>query len=211
MMITSTPREYGLDNLAKVTLTPPYLGLMDNATRQVRGSRAFRQRKLAEWHNLFALAMIASYRLHILFGDFAADALRVVVALRSPVPLEPDGSGALRRADTAVLGITWPEACLRMPMPGSSFCEVLDPQPVWHPNVAMKPKAQVCCLGVKLPIGIPVTEILLLAHFLLCMKAGVNAWDPAGVLNAEAAKWFQLNMHLLPLSREPFLLREDKT
>jgi hypothetical protein len=35
--------------------------------------------------------------------------------------------------------------------------------------------------------------------------AQIDERDPGGVFNAEAARWWQANVHRIPLSREPFL------
>jgi hypothetical protein len=37
----------------------------------------------------------------------------------------------------------------------------------------------------------------------------IDRLDPAGVLNPAAAEWWQRNTHLIPLTREPFLRKED--
>ena len=46
----------------------------------------------------------------------------------------------------------------------------------------------------------------LLAYLALSMQSvQVNEFDPAGVMNLAAARYWQANLHRAPLSREPFL------
>ena len=56
-------------------------------------------------------------------------------------------------------------------------------------------------------MGIPVTELVILSYGLLSMTTvQLDVDDPGGVMNFDACEWWQENQHLMPLSREPFLV-----
>ena len=62
------------------------------------------------------------------------------------------------------------------------------------------------CLGPRLPRGTPFTELVLAAYSALCLQhITFGEDDPAGLLNVEAARYFQARPELIPLSTEPFL------
>jgi hypothetical protein len=134
----------------------------------------------------------------------APDDLRAVVFMGVPVPCMPAGGDSLEIAPRAVFGLTYPRAALLGPMPGTSFIEILSPQWVWHPNVGGP--GQRLCLGLSLPAGIRVTDLLFMAYAALSMQTvQLDEQDPAGVLNPQACLWWQMNRHRVPLSRAPFL------
>ena len=96
------------------------------------------------------------------------------------------------------------ERALRQALPGPAFVQIFAPQDVWLP--AVKLPEQPLCLGATLPAGIRVRSLVLMTYGALSMQAiQVNEIDPAGVFNAEAARWWQQNMHWIPLTRKPFL------
>ena len=65
---------------------------------------------------------------------------------------------------------------------------------------------QVLCLGLSLPAGIRVTDLVILAYGALSMQTiQLDEGDSAGVLNPAAAAWWQLNRRLIPLSRDSFI------
>jgi hypothetical protein len=157
---------------------------------------------------VLALSQIAP-RLQVLGLDLM-DALRVLVCLRCPVPLAPSPSGALEVGREAVLGVTWPLEALSGRLPGYAFVQVLSPR-IWHANVGPPDHPiQRVCLGASLPAGIRVSEILLMCFGALTLQTvQLDERDAAGVLHPAAARWWQQHMHLIPLSRVPFLGTAD--
>jgi hypothetical protein len=166
-------------------------------------------RKKAEARDLLALSQIAPpRRMRIDLLDLS-EALRALLLLRVPVPLQPEGAGRLPLADHAVLGITYRPECLVQALPGFAFVQILAPARIFHPNVGANP-GQLLCLGAQLPPGIRVTELILLSYGALSMQTVMlDEMDPAGVLNSDAAIWWQQNMHRLPLTKEAFLSAEE--
>jgi hypothetical protein len=103
------------------------------------------------------------------------------------------------------LGITYPAALVRSPLPGMAVVQVLGPPLVFHPNVAPG-LVQALCLGPRLPAAIPLKEILLATYGALSLQAiQLDLRDSAGVMNPQAAAYFGQRLDLIPLSREPFL------
>jgi len=191
-----------LSSLSQVDLSPRHAVMFAAAQKTCGGNKTWRYRKLAEVREIFALAQIS--RLQVIWLDLAAD-LRVELLMRVTVPLMPKPGGALTLAETARLGLIYREECLLLPQPGYSFVQILAPHPVWHPNVSPDP-AQVLCLGPKLAAGIPVRELLLMIYGALTMQnTQLDPADSAGVLCPASAEYFQCNLNLIPLSREPFL------
>ena len=61
-------------------------------------------------------------------------------------------------------------------------------------------------LGATLPPGVRVKELVLMTYGALSMQSVmIDATDPAGVLNPEAAEWWQEIRNRLPLTSVPFL------
>ncbi len=192
-----------LSALHEVSLSASRQRLLEAAARLCGGPAVWRHRKLAEARELLALSEIAS-RLTVESLDLR-EVLRALVSLRVPVACLPDGQGTLRIHPKAILGLYYPEVALRTPLPGFSFVQILYPTGVWHANVSSKAD-QMLCLGAQLPTGIPLKEIVLMAYGALSMQAVmIDERDTAGVLNLEAARWWQQNIHRVPLSREPFV------
>jgi hypothetical protein len=205
--MTAVKNKYSLANLNDVPLDARHHTILAAAEGRASGDPIWRHRKLAEFRSLLALCQIAWYRIKLLFSDLESETLRVVIAMHAPVPLAPIDGGKLRRAsdDTAIGGITYPRDVLYKPLPGTAFSEILTPAGVFFPTVSFGER-QAVCLGPIMPIGIPLTEILVLTYITLCMQiATVDSRDPAGVLNPEAADYYSINPQLFPLSREPFL------
>jgi hypothetical protein len=205
--MTVVKNKYTLANLNEVPLDARNRTILAAAEGRASGDPIWRHRKLAEFRSLLALSQIAWYRIKLLFWDLESEALRVISALQAPVPLAPIDDGRLRRApdDTAIVGLTYPREVLYKPLPGSAFSEILTPAGVFIPTISSGER-QAVCLGPAMPIGIPVTEILVLTYITLCMQiATVDSRYPAGVFNPEAANYYSLNPQLFPLSHEPFL------
>ena len=79
----------------------------------------------------------------------------------------------------------------------------------WYAQVGAA-LGQRMCLGVTIPVNIPVTELILTAYQLLSLQAvQLDASDGAGVMNSAAADWWVRNRTQIPLSNEPFLRPHD--
>jgi hypothetical protein len=191
-----------------VELTQRNQAWLDTAAREAGGPPPWRMRKKAEARDVLALAQMSpAGRMRISLLDLS-EALRVLLMLRVPVPLQPEDNGHLPQADHAVLGITYRPESLVQALPGFAFVQILTPPRIFHPNVAASP-GQLLCLGAQLPPGIRVTELILLSYGALSMQTVMlDEMDPAGVLNRDAAVWWQQNMHRIPLTRAPFLCTE---
>lgn len=196
----------GLAALAQVDLVGRYKTMHDRAKQFCEGPSAWRARKLAEAHDLLALALISGGRMAVEELDLR-QSVRALIALRVPVPLQPDEGGKLRTAEGALLGLTYREDAVYVPQPGYAFVQLLVPrQGVWHAQVGKPEDGQPVCLGESLPPAIPVRELVLLTYGALSMTSVmVDHTDPAGVMNGAAARWWQQNLDKVPLSREPFL------
>ena len=198
-----------LSQLARAQLSPATNDVLRQVGERAGGTPAWRNRKRREMQDLFALVELApAGRLSIEMLD-PSEVLRVMVRLRVPVPcmLKPP-AGELAIAPFALLGISYPEAATRQPLPGFAFVQILQPSHVWHANVS--PAFNNLCLGAQLPAGIRLTEVVLLAYAALSMQAVMfDPHDAAGVLNREAAHFWQHNTHRLPLSKTPFLGKDN--
>ena len=193
----------GLSALEKVQLRPANRQMLDAACRDCAGSAVWRNRKSAEAHDLFALSELAS-RFKVEFLDLR-ESLRALVAMRVPTPCLPNSDGNLHVVPQIHLGITYPEEALRLPMPGFTLVEIIHPQHVWHANVSSE-GPQMLCLGTQLPAGIQLKDIILMTYGAINMQnIMLDEMDAAGVLNPEAARWWQQNIHRLPLSKEAFI------
>jgi hypothetical protein len=207
MNTPATPKRprHNLSTLSAVDLSPEHVALLEACKPACGGSNLWRSRKLAEAHELLALAQI-SRRLVILHLDLSVD-LRVDLLMKVKVAFRPNPAGPIEVADLARLGVIYREEAVETPQPGFSFIQILAPRPVFNPIVSPDP-LQVLCLG-QLPAGVPCKEVILITYSALCMTSlQIDLGEPAGLLNAAAAEYFQRNPQLLPLSREPFLLQE---
>jgi hypothetical protein len=62
------------------------------------------------------------------------------------------------------------------------------------------------------PRGFPLREMVLASYAALTLQAiSLDNMDPAGVLNRQAAVWWQANAQRIPLTTEPFLGRRGTT
>ena len=197
----------GLAALAEVELDERSEAMLNAAFEEAGGPLPWRNRKKAEARELLALSRIAP-RLRVQQLDLR-ESLRALLFLHTPVPLRPGEHGEFFTGNYAVLGLTYTLEALSRQQPGFAFLEILAPENVWHANVSMFP-VQRLCLGAQLPAGIRVKELVLMAYGALTMQTvQIDETDSAGVLNAEAAIWWQQNLSRLPLSRVPFLGTED--
>lgn len=203
MSQTSTPLPpAGLSSLGSVALTAENQRLLDDCSAVAGGPPPWRARKRAEARDLLALGQIAP-RL-VVQGIEMYEALRAVLMLRVPVPCL-DEKRDFVVASHAMLGLTYPHEALRQQLPGYAFLQILLPHNVWHANVSLT-HGRALCLGTRLPAGIRCKELVLMAYGALSMQTvQFDEADTAGVMNVEAARWWQQNLHRIPLSRTAFL------
>jgi hypothetical protein len=199
----------GLSTLARHALSAGNATWHARLAREADGDGIWRARKAAEVRDLLALTEIAPVgRLRIEELDVRTS-LRALLLLRVPVPVGAPEAGTLGLARHALLGFRYPREALHRALPGTAFVQILAPQGVFHANVARDP-VQPLCLGATLPPGVRVTELVLMAYGALSMQAVMlDASDPAGVMNIEAARFWLAHRERLPLSATPFLVGDD--
>jgi hypothetical protein len=195
---------FGLSDLDRV----PLLQQQEERLRRLResslGPPPWRARKESEVRDLLALEQIAD-RMTVLGIDWTTE-LRALVRLCAPVPCMPPGARDLVVADEVDLALLYPEQIIRGPLPGYSIVEILSPRHVQHANVSTGGPSQRLCLGVNVPRGYPLREAVLASYAALTMQCVmVDEQDPAGVMNGEAARWWQANPDRIPLTTKPFL------
>jgi hypothetical protein len=190
-----------------VTLSAQAERFLESELRESGGHPAWRARKRTEARELLALAQIAPLGRMSIKSLSLSEHLRALILLRVSVPCRPEPEGKVVVAPYALLGLIYPPEALFQSLPGFAFVQILAPSRVWHANVADGP-IQALCLGAQLPPGVRVAELILMAYGALSMQTVmIDEADPAGVLNVEAARWWQQNMHMIPLSAAPFLDR----
>jgi hypothetical protein len=195
---------FGLSDLDQVRLRPEQEEKLQRLRESSLGSAPWRARKECEARELLALEQIAD-RMTVL-GIDATTELRALIRLRAPVPCMPEGARDLVVRDRFDLALRYPEEILRAPLPGVAIAEILDPRWVHHANVGSGGGPQRICLGVALPRGFPLREAVLATYAALSMQSVmVDELDPGGVMNAEAARWWQANPGRIPLTTTPFL------
>lgn len=201
-------RRVSLRNLRDVQLDERRGRLLAAALADSGGDPMWRGRKQAEAHDVLALSQVAPEgRLEVLALELS-QSLRALLAMQVPVPCRPDEHNRLRVADHALLGLTYPREALCQPLPGCAFVQILEPRGVWLP--AVDENRQALCMGPSLLPGLRVTELALMTYGALSMQAvQVDQLDPAGVFSAEAARWWQQNLHRAPLCRTPFLAPDE--
>jgi len=196
-----------LADLDRIALTPRLQARLDEVIRRCNGAKFWCIRKQAEAHALLALSQLAS-RLVVVELDLR-ESLRVLLGLRVAVGCRPRPDGPLVIEDHALLSLTYREEALRQARPGYEFVQILRPQKVWHSNVSFD-DVQALCLGAKLPAGVRVKDLVLLSYVAIAMQSHqFDEFDTAGVLNREAALWWQARPVPTPLSGEPFRTAED--
>ena len=204
--LASPPPAVGLSQLPSVTLDAYHQAIWEVAQQQAGGPPTCRHRLIAEAHDFLALAQYSGRM--IVHWLTLAGGLRAKVELEVPVPCLPDPAGPLQVAPRALLGVVYSQDAVLLPQPGYAFVHILQPRPVWLGNVSPD-ASQACCLGAKLPAGIPLIQLILMTYGALSMQTTqLDILDSAGVLNPAAADWWQRNPGRIPLSREPFLRGE---
>jgi hypothetical protein len=203
----SRPVAASLSSLGGVPLVPAETDFLASARANCGGPAVWRERKLAEGREVFALSRF-SERFTVLAMDLQED-FRAMLVMRVPVPVRLPGENTLTMPAEAQLGLTYRAENLRLPSPGFAFVQILAPAHVWHPQVAAHPSGiQALCLGSQLPAGVRVRELLIMTYAALAMSSvQLDAADAAGVMRPEAARWWLLpaNRRRIPLSREPFV------
>lgn len=210
--IQTTESAPGLDRLSSVALNDAHEHAWKMASSMSLGSPRWKERKLAELRDVLALSQIAPPgRLSVEGIELFVD-LCLKLRLAVPVPCMPaDGSGRLLVARYAIVHLRYPQLAVSMPMPGTSFLRIEEPRNIWHANVSPSGRPLphgVFCAGATVSAGTRVSELILTLYYGLCMNphaVQIDEQDPAGVLNGEAAVWWQHNRDRIPLSEQPFL------
>ena len=193
----------GLSALGDVELSSSAGRFLEEKQRSNCGSPVWVRRKGAEARDLLALQEIAP-RFQVLDVDMR-ETLRVCAELRVTVPCMNEGHDELVIRDRALLGIRYGEEAIRFPQPGYAFICLLEPRGAWMPHVS-RDGTQAVCLGIQLPVGIKLKELVLMTYASLTMgTVQMDETDPAGIMCLEAARWWQQHQDLVPLSHEPFL------
>lgn len=199
-----TPEPASLANLSEVKLGERERMLLEVASHRSAGPPVWFGRKGTEAYELLALATV-SPNLEVDRLDLSSD-FRALMRMRVPVPCLGRPGGELRVVPGAVLALSVPFEALSTPQPGYRFMQILAPPGVHHPNVSPG-QPQLLCLGATLPAGITVKELVLASYRALAMQTvQVDEFDPAGVLNSDAARYWQGELQRLPLTDAPFLV-----
>jgi hypothetical protein len=195
----------GLAILPDIGLAPARQALLDRAMANAQGSAPWRARKKAEARDLLALEELAPPGRLLVQDLDAREGLRALILLDVPVGCRPQPDGPLVVERGAVVGIHYPQEALYRPLPGPSLIQLLAPRNAFHANVSPG-ASQHLCLGATLPPGVRVKELVLMTYGALSMQSVmIDVADPAGVLNPEAAEWWQQNRDRIPLTPVPFL------
>ncbi len=198
------PAQSASGELDQMELTPRHQRTLAAAMGSAGGDGAWKARKQVEAEELLLLCQRTS-RLEVRQLDLR-QRLRVILAMKVPVPCGPTADGDVTIEDHALVAITYPREALFTRLPGLGPVQVLEPHPVFHPNVGTV--GQPLCLGDFLPVGIPLIEIVHLTYGGLSMQTvTLDERDPAGIANLEATRWWQNAMHRIPLTRSPLLDR----
>ncbi|NNC87239.1 MAG: hypothetical protein HKN82_02125 [Akkermansiaceae bacterium] len=202
----------GLADLSGVTLDATHQKVADMARRGNAGTAAFQAWKNHALTDFLALSQVSG-RIRTVMASLVGP-LRLVFYLRAPVPTLPDPDGDLVVADSALLALNYEEPVLHQRPDGASLMAVIEPAKVWLPNVGSADGiptslsfGQPICLGA-VAAGIEVKELILQSFTALTMQTiQPDPAHPAGVMNIEAARWFQdpRNARHIPLTREGFL------
>jgi len=202
----------GLASLDEIPLSTFNQRRLEEASTDMQGVAPWRDRKKSEARQLLALEQLAgSSRMRVMSLDIDQD-LRAAVWLDVPVAMTPAPDGSLKVARGAVIGIVYPQVILTMPLPGFALVCLVNPSSgVYYPNVGTS-RGQRMCLGASLPVGIPVSELVLLSYGLLTGQTiMMDTADSAGVMHVAAAHYWSANRDKMPLSSTPFLQPDPAT
>src|SRR5262245_52711913 len=176
-----------LTRLQEVELAPAYRQIYQQVAAACAGPEPWRRKKLLTTYELLALSQIST-RLVVQYVDASA-AFRAVFLMTVPVPCRRGGQGPLVVESVAQIALTYRAEAMVTPQSGFSFLEILQPRHVFHPNVSpshLPPGAQVLCLGAKIPAGIKLVELILMAYTGISLQTvQFSLSDPAGVRSEE--------------------------
>jgi hypothetical protein len=201
---------FDLTSLSQVQLSENHQAMLQFAAPDHQQTDPLLVRMVNEARDVLALSEIAPPgRLRIDWIDISGSTLAIVMLMRVVVPRVPDSANQLRLGQLVRLGLTYPRAAISQVLPGTAFFDVIQPLDGWHPSISIPgPAAPIprLCLGPELMAGIRCVDLILMAYGALCMQTlQIDERDPAGVMNIQAALWWQQNLHRLPLSTTPFL------
>jgi hypothetical protein len=203
MTVTARP---GLAALNEIPLSPMSQSRLDLVSADMRSVGPWPDRKKSEARQLLALEQLAgSSRMQVTSLDIEQD-LRAAIWLDVPVAMAPSPDGSLNVVRGAVIGLVYPQVILSTALPGFALVCLVEPAAgAFYPNVGAS-RGQRMCLGAILPVGIPVSELVLLSYGLLTGQTiMLDTSDSAGVMNVEAAQYWSANQAKMPLSSTPFL------
>ncbi len=213
----STSASASPDSAASLSAIPTMLltannqHILDERSDQMLGSPAWRGRKRAEAHGLLALSQIAP-RLRVRQLDMRTELLTMVELLDTPVACMAPGADDIHIETGTLLAIVYPEDLITRPIPGPQPIRILEPRNPFHTNVSYGSRAPALCLGANIPRGFPLREMVLSAYAALTLQSiSLDVRDPAGILNPQAAEWWQANRDRMPLTRESFLASRSAT
>lgn len=199
--VKTTP--VSLHHLNQIELNPASRARFEEALSASSGDPTWRARKSAEARELLALVQVAPQRIRLLEIDLKSN-FRAIIALNVPVACWTGAEQDVAIASGALLALDYPREAISVPTPGYAFFTILEPRNVWHANVRLPD--QPLCLGPKLPAGIRVLSLIQMAYGALSLQTiQIDPADSAGVLNVDAADFWQRNLQRVPLSKEPFL------
>ena len=198
----------GLHELYRADLAPSVQARFERIMEPAVGSPTWLARKTAEVRELLALAQIAP-RLRVQRLDARWDLL-AEVRLDAVLPTRAGPGEPVVLEKKAVLVILYPERVLYSAVPGHALVQIRSPRGVFLPNASAGAGSQHVCLGLKLPVAIPLREIVLRTYAALTLQAVMlDPRDAAGVLNRQAAAYWLANRDRMPLSSAPFLAAVD--
>jgi hypothetical protein len=208
-MKLSTPgggqfRPPGLKDLENVELNPKNRDMLDKAMRHCGGDPATRNRKQAEANELMALSQIAPPGRLVVENLDLREHLRALLLMEVPVACQPKENNEPEMFERALIGFTYPNDGFQRPMPGYAFFQILLPRNVWLAQV--KQPEQALCIAPQVPTGTRTAMLMPQAYGALSMQSiQIDVQDPAGLFDADIARWWQENLDRVPLTTTPLL------
>jgi hypothetical protein len=198
------PTPPGLSELERVELNPRNQAILDLAMQECGGDPATRNRKLVEGRELLRLGQLApAGRLRVEGLDLRGH-LRALIDLEVPVACQPRENNEPEIFPRALIGFTYPNDGFQRPLPGYAFFQVMLPRNIWLPQI--KQPEQALCIAPQVPAGTRTAMLLLRAYGALSMQSiQIDVRDPAGLFAPEIARWWQDNLHRVPLTTTPLL------
>lgn len=197
---------FGLSRLNEVPLEGPFLQHYEFGLAKCQASGFYPSRMKKEFRDYLALAQVSG-RIRPCDVNFEGT-FKIQFLLKARYPYR-DLSQEVRVADHALLVLAYPEEAIRQPVNGTSFVQIIGGN-AFHPNIspaALGLPVQGLCLGSSVMAGVRLKELILIVYGLLTLQSiTMDMLDPAGVLDPEAAEYWQQNIQRIPLSREPFIV-----